>query len=132
MAYGRKTGGANFPKGHKFSPGGKKLDPQYLEIRKKINSIDGTALLGKYCIMSYEDLLAKIDDHSIPVIDLMLIKMINRCILQAELPILIWIYARLGWDANLNEDDRSDIQQARLIIKLDNEGKPSHLEAKEK
>jgi hypothetical protein len=132
MAHGFKTGGRNFPKGHKFSKGQPKLTDEQKQIKAKLEKLSGKIILAKYCIMSYRELLEKMEDDSISTIDLMIMKMIDRCIQKADLPILIWIYSHLGWDSELNEMDKDDIQQARLIIKLDNEGKPSGFEAKEK
>lgn len=132
MAYGFKSGGKNFPKGHKFSRGQPKLSDEQKDIKARLEKMSGKITLAKYCIMSYRELLEKMEDDSIPTIDLMIMRMIDRCIQRADLPILIWIYTHLGWDSELDELDRGDMQQAKLIIKLDNEGKPSHLEAKEK
>lgn len=132
MANGFKTGGRNFPKGHKFSPGAPKLTDEQIAIRHQLSKLNGKLILAKYCIMSYSELKELLEDESIPSIDLMIMKLINRCIVNAELPILVWIYAHLGWDNELEESDKEGIPQAKLIIKLDQDGKPSHLEAKEK
>jgi len=132
MANGYKSGGKNFPKGNKFGKGFPKLTEEQLTIKKKVESYCGKLILATYCIMNYDELKRKMLDPKIPAIELMIMRIIERCISKAELPILIWIYTHLGWDTHLNENDKGDIQQAKLIIRLDEQGKPSHLEAKEK
>ena len=132
MATGYKSGGKNFPKGNKFGKGFPKLTEEQMEIKRKIDSYNGKLILAKYCIMSFDELKKKLTQPKIPTIDLMIMRMIERCISKAELPILIWIYSRLGWDGDLSDQDKGDIQKARLIIKLDKDTEENYFEAKEK
>lgn len=132
MANGYKTGGKNFPHGNKYGKGFPKFSPEQLEVKRKIDSYHGKYILAKYCLMNFSDLKEKIQDDNVPNIDKMIMVMIERCIEKAELPILMWIYTRLGWDTQLLEQEGEFVPQAKLIIKLDENKNLSHLEAKEK
>lgn len=118
MANGFKTGGKNFPKGNKYGTGFGKLSDEQKNILKQIRSLNGKVLISKYCLMNYKELKAKVLDPNTPCIDLMLMRMIDRCISKAELPILIWIYERLGWSKEEIQDGEEK-KAPRLYIKFD-------------
>lgn len=112
MATGFKTGGRNFQKGNKFGKGYPKLTPEQLLAKRTIESYCGKLMLAKYCIMSYDDLKKKMLDPKVPSIELMIMRIIERCISKAELHVLIWIYEKLGWQ------NKEGVEQDQKIFNL--------------
>lgn len=112
MAVGKKTGGRNFEKGNQHGKGRPKYTAEQLEIKNKLEKIDGKLIIAKYCITSQDELEEKLLDKSLPCIDRMIMSVINRCINRAELHILIWIYEKLGWQ------EKEDYGQDQKIFNL--------------
>ena len=115
MAYGRKTGGRNFEKGHKLSKGQPKLSEEQIEIRRTLEQLNGKLLLAKYCIKSHAELKEFIKDPDATCLELMIAKMIERAISKAEVQYLNWIYERLGWDFDEENYRRRSKVENQLI-----------------
>jgi hypothetical protein len=90
-----------FPKGNTFG-GMKRQTEEQKEVRRKLKLLDGKLLLGKYCYMDYFELKERIEKREGTVLEIMIMRVIERGITTADYQILNWIYTRLGL---LSDDD---------------------------
>ena len=122
MAYGRKTGGRNFEKGHKLAKGTPKLSDEQRLLRKALNELHGKLLIVKYCIKSHAELKQFIKNPNATCLELMIARMIERAISKAEVQYLNWIYERLGWDFDEENYRRKSQIENELIREVSDLG----------
>lgn len=118
-----------FKIGNKFGKGRTPLTEEQKKLKRKLSQLNGRLILAKYCIMAHPELKKCIRDPNIPIIDLMILRLLERAIAKAELPILIWVYGQLGWNNEESNTDQDD-KKPTLIIRLDKEKNPKDLEIK--
>jgi len=94
MAKGRKTGGRDFKKGHKFSKGGTRL-PEHVTHARMINRIDVEKMLNKYSNHNMKELKSALENPLTTAMELCVIRVYIEGIKKGDERRLGFLWDRL-------------------------------------
>jgi hypothetical protein len=93
MAIGRKTGGRNFKPGQSGNPSGEKPSKEKLELRR-LTRDELVALIRKTAFMPRVDLDDRMNDPSLPLLEVCILRIFDKVIQTGDHSGIEWLMSR--------------------------------------
>ena len=94
MAKGKKTGGRDFPKGHKFGKGRPKI-PEEVKKARELNKAQASLILNKYFWQSEAELKKVMNDPKVSIGEKGIVAILMKAKKDGDQHKMEWLFQRL-------------------------------------